>query len=181
MEQTTKVSLKDVIKIEYLTPANAVFTEKIGFISLCIIGKDENGAEKRSEYERVTLHRNFPYKSPEEFISVLDKDKNEVGMIRSFSDFPQETADLLRREIDRKYFVFYIEKIISVNEQYGYGYVKAVTGGEIIEFTVQDPYRSISRITQDRIYISDIDGNRYEIPSLDALDRASYKKIELYL
>ena len=29
--------------------------------------------------------------------------------------------------------------------------------------------------------IIDIDGNRYEIPSIERLDRASYKKIELYL
>ena len=29
--------------------------------------------------------------------------------------------------------------------------------------------------------ITDVDGNRFEIPSVEALDRASYKKIELYL
>ena len=33
----------------------------------------------------------------------------------------------------------------------------------------------------ERAYILDVDGNRYEIPDVEALDRQSYKKIELYL
>ena len=31
------------------------------------------------------------------------------------------------------------------------------------------------------LHINDIDGNRYEIPDIEALDRASYRKIELFL
>ena len=36
-------------------------------------------------------------------------------------------------------------------------------------------------IVHEHVFIVDVDGNRFEIPSVEALDRASYKKIELYL
>ena len=52
-------------------------------------------------------------------------------------------------------------------------------------FTLQDTFRSIIKSPRDdgteRIFILDVDGNRYEIPNVEALDRKSYKKIELYL
>ena len=50
---------------------------------------------------------------------------------------------------------------------------------------LQDTFRSIIKSPRDdgteRIFILDVDGNRYEIPDVEALDRKSYKKIELYL
>lgn len=176
-----KVSLKDVITITYLTPDNTVFAEKEGFISLSVAEKDENGSEKKTDYERVFLHRTFPFEMPEEYISVLNKDKEEIGIIKKLTDFPIQTQEIFRRELQRKYFAFNIEKIVSVKERFGFGYVKAVANGEDVEFTVSDPYRSIVRISSDRIYIVDVDGNRYEIKSLSALDAKSAKKIELYL
>ena len=49
------------------------------------------------------------------------------------------------------------------------------------EFTVRDTYRSITKVSEDRVFITDVDGNRFEIPSLAALDRRSRRKIELFL
>ena len=50
---------------------------------------------------------------------------------------------------------------------------------------MQDTYRSIIKATNpdgsERLFISDVDGNRYEIPDVEQLDRQSFKKIELYL
>ena len=133
------------------------------------------------EYDRVFLHRCFPNEYPEEYLSVLDRDNKEIGIIRKLSDFPDATAELLRRELGRKYHVFAINAIISVKDRYGYSYWKVKDDNKEREFTVRDTYRSITKVSEDKLFISDVDGNRYEIRSLAALDRASYKKIELFL
>ena len=177
MEDTGKTLLSDVVKIEYADKDNAVFTDKDGFISLKY--KNENGIEK--EYDRVFLHRVFPHEMTEKYVSVCDREENEICMIRDLADFDGQTQTVLSRELKRRYHVFRIEKICSVKEKYGYSYWKIKDENGDREFTVSDTYRSITKINSDRLYVTDVDGNRYEIPSLSALDRASCRKIELFL
>jgi len=177
MEKTEKTTLSDVIKIEYLNKENAVFTDKNGFISM----KYKPESEDEKEYDRVFLHRSFPNEMTENYISVLDRDNNEIGMIRDINDFDETAKELLRRELKRKYHVFTIKKISSVKEKYGYSYWNITDETGEREFTVQDTYKSITKITSERVCVTDIDGNRYEIPSLSALDRRSAKRIEIFL
>ena len=112
---------------------------------------------------------------------MLDRDNNEIGMIRDLNDFGDSAKALLQRELKRKYHVFTIRKITSVKEKYGYSYWNVTDETTEREFTVQDTYKSITKITADRVYVTDIDGNRYEIPSLSQLDRRSAKRIEIFL
>ena len=135
----------------------------------------------RLEYDRVFLHRCFPNELSEGYVSVLDRDGAELGMIRSIDDFPEETRELLRLELGRKYHFFTIKSVRSVNEKYGYSYWKITDEAGEREFTVRDTYRSITKVSEDRVFVTDVDGNRFEIPSLAALDRRSRRKIELFL
>ncbi len=174
MENT---KLKDVITIQYITPDNAEFTEKEGFLSLKF--RTQDGEEK--DYPRVKLQRNFPNETPEEFVSVLDKEDEEIAVIRNVAELDGRTAEMIRRELARRYFVFTIKKILSVNQKFGYSQWKVSTDEGDRDFTVRDTYRNFRKIGADRASVSDVDGNRYEIPSLSGLDRASMKKIELYI
>ncbi len=135
--------------------------------------------------ERIFLSRAFPFDMPEEYISVLDKDKKEIGFIRSLDDFDGEARELLKNELNAKYYTPVIKKILSVKERYGFSYWKCECEFGEKSFTLQDTFRSIIKATNpdgsERIFILDVDGNRYEIPNVETLDRQSYKKIELYL
>lgn len=135
--------------------------------------------------ERIFLSRAFPFDMPFEYISVLDKDKKEIGFIRSLDDFDEPERGLLLHELEAKYYTPIIKRILTVKERYGFSYWKTECDfGEKI-FTLQDTFRSIIKSSNDdgseRIFILDVDGNRYEIPNVEELDRLSYKKIELYL
>jgi len=102
-------------------------------------------------------------------------------MISELSVFPEETAALLRGELARKYYAPVLRSIISLRDRYGYAYCTARTDTGEISFTLRDASRSILKVDEHRVVITDIDGNRYDIPDIEALDRGSYKKIELYL
>ena len=135
--------------------------------------------------ERIYLSRAFPFDMPYEYISVLDKDKKEIGFIRSLDDFDEPARTQLIRELETKYYTPVIKKILSVKERYGFSYWKTECEFGEKSFTLQDTFRSIIKSPRDdgteRIFILDVDGNRYEITDVEALDRKSYKKIELYL
>ena len=122
---------------------------------------------------------------PYEYISVLDKDKKEIGFIRSLDDFDEPAKTQLICELETKYYTPVIKKILSVKERYGFSYWKTECEFGEKSFTLQDTFRSIIKSPKsdgpERIFIVDVDGNRYEIPDVEALDRKSYKKIELYL
>ncbi len=171
-------SLSKIVSIKYFTPANTEFTEESGFLSLKLPA--EEGAEEKT-YSRVFLHRMFPFEEPERYLSVLDSDQNELGIIEDLALFEESTREILRRELRRKYYMQEIRAILRVKDRYGFTYWDVETPEGKVSFTLQDTQRSLVKMSAERLMIIDIDGNRYEITALSRLDRVSYKKIELYL
>ena len=135
----------------------------------------------RRDYGRVILHRAFPFDKPGNIISVQQEDGFEIGIIRDISEFDKETQDIINQTLDKKYFVPEIKKILSAKDKFGFVYFKCETDKGVCEFVVRNPFGSIIRVSDTRIFIVDIDSNRYSVRDVSALDRASYKKIELYI
>ncbi len=180
-ENDKKQTLEDVAQIHYLTKDNTVFKMQNEFLTLKTPQKNEDGVEEEKEFPRVFLHRAFPFDDPFAYISVLDKDLKEIGLIKKIDDFPEDVATMLKNELTRKYYAPKVTKIISVKERYGFSYWKVTTDAGDMTFTLQDTYRSILKVGNGRVFIIDMDGNRYEIPNVEELEFASYRKIELYL
>ncbi|MBQ8578718.1 MAG: DUF1854 domain-containing protein [Clostridia bacterium] len=175
--------LSSVVRIQYLDDSNARFTEQNGFLSLAAtVYNAETQADEEKTWERIFLHAAFPFDMPTSYISVQDKDQKEIGMIRELSALSPDTQKILQGELARKYYAPKIERILSVKERYGFSYWRVdLVGVKDFSFTVQDTYRSMLKVDHSHIFILDVDGNRFEIPDVEALDRQSYKKIELYL
>ena len=174
-EASLEKGFLDIVKTVYFTPENAHFyrTEG-GFAALkAYLPADDLG--------RVFIHRAFPYDQPDGFISVLDKDSKEHGMIRSISDFDGESAEIINSELARKYFTPHITKIHSVKERFGYSYWDVESDRGRLSFAMHDTFRNITKISENRVVLNDVDGNRYEIDDVLALDGRSYRRIELYL
>jgi hypothetical protein len=233
------------VDVTYLTPQNAKFTlSENGFLQLKATVKRpesisdlddtkerEENLEKEYFFERVFLHRAFPFENPGEYIAVSgnfpktekelekereerekkekeEKEKNkdkqeeakpeekkdipkenttslgdlkEIGIIKDIKAFSADEQKYIEEELHRKYFVPVIELLHSVKERYGYSYWDAKTNIGRTKFTVHDAHRNIIKVTDDRILVTDVNGNRYEITSLRGFDRNSLRKIELYL
>lgn len=182
----------DFAEITYLTPDNCKpFRTKNGFPAMrAFLPPAGDDLEDRTpkepvwqDFDRIFLHRAFPFDAPEEYISVLDKDGRELGMIRSLQEFMQdeEAYDVLCTELERKYLVRTILKIRSLKEKLGFSYWDVDTDRGRFSFTMQDTYRNLIHTSENGIVLSDVDGNRYQVPDVLALDPKSYRKIELYL
>lgn len=196
MEEANTNKDKTPFGIDYLTEENCTFTEKNGFLGISAVvsvaegdeNPDTEGLEqgkKRVKSDRVFLARAFPFDMPEQYISVLDSDRNEIGLILSLEDFGEETKEMLRRELNMRYYTPKIKKILSLKERFGFSYWKTECEFGEKDFTLQDTYKSIVKAPSEdgkiRLFILDVDGNRYEIPDVEGLDRQSYRKLEIYL
>lgn len=161
------------LSVKKISGENAEFFSKNGFIALKV---------EEKLYHRVFLHRMFPFELPWEYISVSDEEQAEIGIIYSVDDFPEDTRLLIKNELLKKYYSPIIKSIKSVKERYGFSYWSVITDDDrTVEFTIQDTFRNTVKVGDNKVILLDVDGNRFVIEDVLALDRKSYKEIELYL
>ena len=175
--EENKIIQEQSAHILKLDGQNASFKEKNGFLALTL---KTDGAER--EYGRIFLHRAFPFELGFEFISVLDDEKNEIGIIYNVSDLDADSVELIKNEIGRKYYSPVIKEIKSLKERYGFSYWRVMLeDGREQSFTMQDTYKNILHTSSDSLILVDVDSNRYTVKSISGLSSKSYRKIELYL
>lgn len=179
--QNKQTALKEVIAVKYITKDNAKFEVCNDFISMTVALPDDDGNITEKKYDRIFLHRAFPFDLPYSYISVLDIDSAEIGLIADIDEMGEENAKLLRAELDRKYYTPVIKQILSSKDKFGYSYWTILTDEGELEITLRDTFQSLLKVGGTRIFVNDIDGNRYEIPDIEKLDRKSYRRIELFL
>ena len=173
--------LSDVAEIRYLQGDNTEIFQKNGFPAARIRIRQEDGSETVEVHDRIWLHRSFPFDLLEAYISVQNKDQEEIGLIRSLDAFDADAREILQRELDQKYYTPKITRILSLKEAHGYSFWNVESDAGALQFTLQDTFRSLLRVGEDKVYVTDNSGNRYVIESLAKLDRRSLRKIELYL
>ncbi|MBQ7321877.1 MAG: DUF1854 domain-containing protein [Clostridia bacterium] len=167
-----------------LTPANCRFYRSEGGLISMELTLPEKEVE---QFERIVVLRSFPISNPDEYISIREPSTRrrgngaEIGLIRNMHDFDEATVKLLNEELDRRYFTPELLKIYSLKEKFGYLYCEAETSAGRITFVLNNPYSNFRTLEDRRVLISDIDGNAFMIKDPENFDKASLKKIEIYL
>ena len=164
-------TLAEISVTVWLTPENASFQMKNGLLYATVDEKEQ----------RVTLCRQFPMDMPWEYVSVLNEEEHEIGIVRSLSLFADGAEELLRAELERRYYARRIRAIHSVKERYGFSYWRVTSDEGELRFTLQDTFRSITTVNGNRVFFTDIHGNRYEVEDLQSMDAKSRRKLELYV
>ena len=167
-----------------LTPKNASFARSAGGLLSMTLTKEDGTTE---QFERVIPVRAFPITDPDSFICIREPDTRkkgkgeEIGMIERLSDFDAQAQALIQEELGRRYFTPVIKKIHSLHDKFGYLYFDVTTDAGRSEFIMANPSGSFRTLEDGRIFMYDIDGNCFCVPNPAALDKASLKKIEIYL
>ena len=167
-----------------LTPDNCRFYRSEGGLISMELTLPDKEAE---QFERIVVLRSFPISNPDEYISIREPSTRrrgngaEIGLIRDMRHFDEATVKLLNEELDRRYFTPELLKIYSLKEKFGYLYCEAETSAGRITFVLNNPYSNFRTLEDHRVLISDIDGNAFMIRDPEHFDKASLKKIEIYL
>lgn len=161
--------------MRFLNSENAVFTRtEGGFLAL-------KTGEK--EYERVGVYLTFPLTNPNEFISIREADEKakEIGIIQSINDLGKDEQEMIREQVRLRYFMPVIRKVMDVKDEYGYAYWHVVTDYGACRFTTHMGGDAVVNLGEARYQVTDIDGNRYEIPDFYALTVLERKKLDLFI
>lgn len=170
-EVKTESDLADAAKIRYLSADNAVFSKTPG--NMLSVKVEEE------EHPTVYVHCSFPHTNKRIYLSVRTIENKEIGMIRSLDDFPKEMADLLEEQVQIRYFAPEITNVVAVKQEFGYSYWEAETTAGLCRFTVRDGGGNAKMVSDKRLLITDVDGNRFIIPDLERLSDREYRMVEM--
>ena len=130
---------------------------------------------------RVVVRRLMPLSNPEKYISLAADEDTEIGILVNPSELAPESLKILREELDKRYFTPTIQKIYRVKEQFGIHEWEVETERGRITFSVRGLNQNIKQVPPARLFVTDVRGNRYDIPDYRELDAQSYQQIQRHL
>lgn len=129
--------------------------------------------EDDRSYPQVTVVRAFPLSDPGRYLSVRDGADREAGLIVDPGELRAEDRKIVAEELERRYLVPAVRRIVSVRERFGTVDWTVETDRGVCSFTTRNLPENVERPAPGRLILSDVDGNRYDIRSLDDLPRES--------
>ena len=138
------------------------------------------------EYKAVVLQRAFPISRPWEYIAVKGSAEHrdmskEIGIIRDVRELLPQSRVHVEEELKQRYFVPVIQAITSLKDEYGQVYMDIETDAGDKRIVAPNSTANFIHLGGDRLMIVDVDGNRYELPSLTAADKKTLRLLEVVI
>ena len=115
-------------------------------------------------------------------ISVLTaKKKKEVAWFESLDELDEQSRTIAEEALYDRYRISIVERVEHSFVNHGHRYLKVHTNRGFRYFNLKEPGKNVTHLSDDHLVIRDSMGNRYEIPSLAALDEESRQRLELVL
>ena len=132
-------------------------------------------------YLMVRVVRAAPLSQPSRYICFLDEKNEVIWTVEDPSVLDADTRRILQEELDQRYMTAAIEVINSLRNEFGVSYWDVQTNRGNREFVVRNVSESAQWISPRRLLLIDVDGNRFEIPDIDVLDKRSFGLIDMVI
>ncbi|MDX1933309.1 MAG: DUF1854 domain-containing protein [Capsulimonadales bacterium] len=159
------------IELVFLDPSRVVLFRTGGAAVRATVTDPVIGAERT--FLSVRVARAFPLDRPNEYIGLRDEKDKDIGMLRKPDGLDEASRKLLDEELERRYFIPKVTRVVDVKEEGGMVTWEVETDKGPRTFIVQGMRDSLFTIGKDRFLLADKDGVRYEFPDLGPLRRAS--------
>lgn len=129
--------------------------------------------EEDRSWTKVSVSRAFPLSDPDHYIGFLDGAGKDVGLLHDPGQLDHDSRRVVDEELERRYFVPVVERVLSVKEEFGTVYWMVETDRGEKEVIVRNMRDNLQELSASRIIITDVDGNRFEFPDINKLDGKS--------
>ncbi len=130
------------------------------------------GSEK--SYHTVKPVWAAPLSRPNHYLALLDGKGNEIVMMTDpEAKLSPASWEAVQAELRRRYLTATVEAITSARVEYGATYWRADTDRGGREFVTQSLQENAQWLSPEHLLLIDVDGNRFEIPDVNALDARS--------
>lgn len=127
--------------------------------------------------ENLEPRRLFPVNMLEEYISLLDVDGKEHGIIRRISDLSEGNAEIIRSCLAEYYIIPKITEVIEVYEKGSVNRWTVMTDHGKCSFHIKTRYSDIKPFPNGKVLIRDTNDNRYEIVDVNKLSKHSLHEL----
>jgi len=128
-------------------------------------------------YPRIRVFCCFPFSDRSIYVSLRDRDNNEIGVVEDPASLDEESRRIIQEELDKRYFLSEITHIQSIRNQYGTIIFDVHTDRGPRVFNVRDRHRNIVHLGRGRVLLIDTDGCQYDIPDQRRLSHHSQRQL----
>ena len=121
-----------------------------------------------------------PLSDPDAVGSVVSEGK-EIAVLAGLTRLSPASKKALETGKLEQYLTPRIVKVLALDYQFGAVYWKVETDRGAREFVIKGLSQHVRWLSDTRLLLTDVDGNRFEIPDLDALDESSRNLVGLVL
>ena len=132
-------------------------------------------------YLKVRVVCAAPLSQPDRYICLLDEKNEVICTVEDPIDLEAVSQRMVKEEIEHRYMTAIIKRIDSLRSEFGVSYWEVQTDRGDREFVVRNVSENAQWITDRRLLLLDVDGNRFEISNLEVLDKKSRGLIEMVL
>jgi hypothetical protein len=119
-----------------------------------------------------------PLTYPNQYLSLLDGKGDEIAMVPDPKSLSKESLEAVQEELRRRYLTASVHHIKYAKVEYGATYWTAVTDRGERDFVTQSLQENAIWLSKHHLLLVDVDGNRFEIPDVTALDAHSQTFIQ---
>ena len=177
-ESTDQSAAIDPTRVRFLTPETCrVHLGTHGALHVTV-------ADERI-YGGVYAAYAFPVAYPDRYISLIhtagDSGEAEIGIIRDLKEFPAQDAALVRRALQRRYFVHSITRIRHMGWKYGYLSMDVDTDKGPVSFMMRCRHHCAVDYGRRGKVLIDLEDNRYLIPDMEELPTRQRNEFRRYI
>ncbi len=122
---------------------------------------------------KVSVARAFPLSDPDHYLGFLDGSGKDVGLLIDPDPVDADSRKVMDEELEKRYFVPVVERVISVKEEFGTVYWVVETDRGEKDIIARNLRDNVMELSNTRVILTDVDGNRFEFPDLTKLDNKS--------
>ncbi len=152
-----------------------------GKLSFCKPSADEPTrltVDGDRSYLKVTARAAFPLSDRNVHIELYGGDDKSIGMLRSLGELSGGQQDILRDELERRYFTPRITCIDLIKRETGMHRWMVGTDRGAMEFLVKSIREDVKLLGNGRYRIKDVDGRLYEVTDIAGLPTPSRRMLE---
>ena len=134
-------------------------------------------------YDRIKVVRLFPFTDADHYLSIREygNGEREIGIIEELKAMPEETREIIEEQLRLTYFTPVIQKILSIKDEYGYAYFHVITDKGECRFTINMGSNAVTKLSDTRLIILDVDENRFEIRNVEQLSQKERRMLDMFL
>lgn len=122
-------------------------------------------------YVRVQIARAFPFSMPSSYFGIRDAADKDVGLLVTLDGLAPESRRIVDEELERRYFLPRILRVLSVKEEPGLVAWDVETDKGRRQFYIQNLRESVHTLgPPTRLLLTDKDCNRFEIADVSTMD-----------